>query len=138
MATPPPVSTTRPGVCHCLPNSNLLSKFVILFQNPLASSDDLQTGDHDSRTSSLLHSAERLLTPIQLPLPSGTPGQEQPKGGFLATWNSGNPTFAVLKATALQQAFGHPMAYARVLMQVNRYENRKNLFHIYRCFLDGI
>lgn len=30
----------------------------------------------------------------------------------------GNPTFAVLKATAIQQALGHPLNYARVLMQV--------------------
>lgn len=29
-----------------------------------------------------------------------------------------NPTFAVLKATAIQQALGHPLTYARVLMQV--------------------
>lgn len=40
-----------------------------------------------------------------------TPGDQQPPP-------PGNPTFAVLKATALQQALGHPLAYARVLMQV--------------------
>jgi hypothetical protein len=78
----------------------------------------VQTGDHVSTTSSLLHSAERLIAPIQTPLPAGTPVREQPTGGFTSTFNSANPTFAVLKATALQQALGHPMAYARVLMQV--------------------
>ena len=70
-------------------------------------------------TSSLLQSVERLIAPVQPPLPAGTPVQEQPTGGFTSTPNSANPTFAVLKATALQQALGHPMAYARVLMQVN-------------------
>ena len=40
-----------------------------------------------------------------------TPSDQQPPP-------PGNPTFAVLKATALQQALGHPLAYARVLMQV--------------------
>jgi hypothetical protein len=87
---------------------------IFLLQHTSPSNDDVEIGDHGS----LLHSAERLLAPIQPPLPAGTPVREQPTGGFTSTFNSANPTFAVLKATALQQALGHPMAYARVLMQV--------------------
>ena len=106
---------------------------------------DLQTGDHIHETTpssavhatdhihtpsehvhgttpaSVLRAAERIITPIQPPVQPGTPVQQQPTGGFTSTPNSANPTFAVLKATALQQALGHPMAYARVLMQV-KYE----------------
>ncbi len=88
----------------------------------------MQTGDHVSTTSSLLQSAERLIAPIQTPLSAGTSVQEQPTGGFTSTFNSANPTFAVLKATAFQQALGHPMAYARVLMQVKYLKKKQNLF----------
>ena len=48
----------------------------------------------------------------------GTAVQEQVTGGFTAPPNSANPTFAVLKATVLQQTFGHPLAFARTLMQI--------------------
>jgi hypothetical protein len=93
----------------------------------LLSNDDVQTGDHVSTTSSLFHSAERLIAPIQTPLPAGTPVREQLTGGFTSTFNSANPTFAVLKATALQQALGHPIAYARVLMQVKYLLKQKEI-----------
>ncbi|CAF1010953.1 unnamed protein product [Adineta steineri] len=99
MATPPPVSTIRST-------------------DPSLQNDEIQTDDNVSTPSSLLQSAERLIAPIQTPLPAGTPVQQQPTGGFTSTFNSANPTFAVLKATALQQALGHPMAYARALMQM--------------------
>lgn len=69
-------------------------------------------------STSLLHQAQRVIAPIQTPVGSGTPVQEQLTGGFTATANSANATFAVLKATVLQQSFGHPLAYARVLMQI--------------------
>ena len=62
---------------------------------------------------------ERVITPIQPPLQPGTPVRQQPTGGFTSTSNSANPTFTVLKATAIQQALGHPLAYVRVLMQVS-------------------
>ncbi|UJR08211.1 hypothetical protein I4U23_012484 [Adineta vaga] len=102
MTTPPPVSAVKST-------------------DPLASNDDVSVDNHVSipSVSSLLHSAERLVAPIQTPIAAGTAVQQQPTGGFTSTFNSANPTFAVLKATALQQAFGHPMAYARALMQVN-------------------
>ncbi len=114
MATPPPVSTIRPNVCDSFSILNL----IFFLQDPLLSNDDGQIDDDISNTSSLLHSAERLVAPIQTPLPAGTPVQEQPTGGFTSTFNSANPTFTVLKSTVLQQVIGHPMAYARVLMQV--------------------
>ena len=44
--------------------------------------------------------------------------EEQVTGGFTSPPNSANPTFAVLKATVLQQTFGHPLAFARTLMQI--------------------
>lgn len=59
--------------------------------------DEIETGE----PVSLLQSAERLLQPTQT-----------------SPANSSSATFAVLKATALQQAVGHPLSYARVLMQV--------------------
>jgi hypothetical protein len=82
--------------------------------------DDLQHGDPVQVTSvaSVLNSVERVIAPIQPPIQPGTPVQQQPTGGFTSTPNSANPTFTVLKATALQQAIGHPLAYVRVLMQV--------------------
>jgi hypothetical protein len=108
--------------CISLSFINKSSVFIFfLFQDSLLSNDDVQTGDHVSTTSSLLQSAERLIAPLQT---AGASVQEQPTGGF----NSANPTFAVLKATAFQQALGHPMAYARVLMQVKNLKKKQNLF----------
>ncbi|CAF3304484.1 unnamed protein product [Rotaria socialis] len=95
MTTPPPVSTTRP-------NDGSLSN------------DDAETGTNVAPTSSLFHSVERLITPSS----TETAVPEQAAGGFAGTFNSMNPTLAVLKVTALQQAVGHPVAYARVLMQM--------------------
>jgi len=94
MATPPPVTTTRPGG-H--------SGSVDDDTNPL---------------STLQNTAERYIAPIQPPLPAGTPVRPQPTGGFTSTYNSANPTFTALKATTLQQVIGHPMNYVRVLMQM--------------------
>lgn len=51
-------------------------------------------------------------------LQPGTPVLQQATGGFTSTSNSANPTFTVLKTTAIQQALGHPLAYVRVLMQM--------------------
>jgi len=99
MATPPPVSTTRLG-------DSLID-------------DDLQNGDHvhGNIPSSIIQSSERIITPIQPPLQPGTPVRQQ-TGGFTSTPNSANPTFTVLRATTLQLAVGHPLAYVRVLMQM--------------------
>ncbi|CAF1063675.1 unnamed protein product [Rotaria sp. Silwood1] len=69
------------------------------------SNDDVQTGEHISTTSSLFQ-------------PTGTSPRAQVTVGSTATPNTANPTFAVLKATTLQQALGHPVTYARVLMQI--------------------
>ncbi len=82
--------------------------------------EDLQNGDHVHVTSpsSILQTAERIVAPIQPPLPPGTSVQQQPTGGFTSTPNSANPTFAVLKSTTIQTALGHPLGYVRVLMQV--------------------
>ncbi len=81
----------------------------------------VQTGDHVHATtpSSVFHAAERIITPIQPPVQPGTPVRQQPTGGFTSTPNSANPTFTVLKATTIQHALGHPLAYVRVLMQVS-------------------
>ncbi|CAF2566421.1 unnamed protein product [Rotaria sp. Silwood2] len=69
------------------------------------SNDDVQTGENVSTTSSLFH------------LP-GASVREQTTVGSIGTPNSVNPTFAVLKATAFQQVLGHPVTYARTLMQM--------------------
>ncbi|UJR38069.1 hypothetical protein I4U23_030750 [Adineta vaga] len=61
---------------------------------------------------------ERIVTPIQPPVQPGSSVRQQPQGGFTSTPNSANPTFTVLKATTIQHALGHPLAYARVLMQL--------------------
>ncbi|CAF3646874.1 unnamed protein product [Rotaria sordida] len=66
------------------------------------SNDDIQT---DDQISTLSHSA-------------GTSIRQQATIGSTETRNSVNPTFAVLKATTFQQALGHPLTYARVLMQM--------------------
>ena len=81
--------------------------------------DDLPSGDYVSTTPSVVQTVERVITPIQPPLQPGTPVRQQATGGFTSTPNSANPTFTVLKATAIQQAIGHPLAYVRVLMQVS-------------------
>jgi hypothetical protein len=117
MATPPTVSTTRQGVC-----SEFYNKFQIksFFQDSLAD-DDLQNGDHvqGNIPPPVIQSSERIITPIQPPLQPGAPVRQQPTGGFTSTPNSANPTFTVLRATTLQLAVGHPLAYVRVLMQVS-------------------
>ena len=104
----------------------LLSPFASTVSRDLVLQDPLDTIDHgevvdpryEPSAGSLLDSVERLLAPIQTPATAGVPIHEPATGGLSSTLNSANPTFGVLKATAMQQAFGHPMAYARVLMQV--------------------
>ncbi len=82
--------------------------------------DNLQNDDHiqENVPSSVVHSSERIPTPIQPPLQPGAPVRQQPTGGFTSTPNSANPTFTALKATTAQLVIGHPLAYVRVLMQV--------------------
>jgi hypothetical protein len=74
---------------------------------------------HGTTPASIFHAAERVITPIQPPVQPGTSVQQQLTGGFTSTSNSANPTFTVLKATTIQHALGHPLAYVRVLMQVS-------------------
>ncbi len=83
--------------------------------------DDHQTGDHVQRNlpPSVTHPSERVITPIQPPLQPGTSAGQQANGGLTSTPNASNATFAVLRATTAQLAIGHPLAYVRVLMQVN-------------------
>ena len=82
--------------------------------------NDLQTGDHVHVTTptTVLPPNERIITPIQPPVQPGAPVRQEPAGGFTSTPNSANPTFTVLRATTMQLAIGHPLAYVRVLMQV--------------------
>ena len=117
MTSIPVVSTRRLDVS---PSSFFFFVFrsARVFQDPSINEEELAG---EPSPSSLLQSVERVIVPIQTPLPAGTPVREQVTGGFTATGNSANATFAVVKATVLQQAFGHPMSYARVLMQVRRH-----------------
>jgi hypothetical protein len=86
-------------------------------QDSSAVNDDSRV-NNDISSSLPRNPVERIITPIQTPASNGTSGQAQAMGnGYDATSQGANATFAVLKATALQQAFGHPMAYARILMQ---------------------
>ena len=105
MSTPPPVSTIRPSVC--IYHSSVDLHFFL--QNPLLLDNDEQAGDQVFSRSQI---NEEGVTLVQ------TPGQEQSTDAAKSTANAANPTFAVLKATGLQTALGHPLAYARVLMQV--------------------
>lgn len=82
------------------------SMLIFFSQNRSTFNDDDEINGPPSATSSLFRAA-------------GTSGREQEAAG---PTSAANPMFAVLKVTAFQQALGHPVAYARVLMQV--------MFHI--------
>jgi len=73
--------------------------------------DQHQNGDHSQPSTTLRRTAEQLVAPT-LPTTVRNPS------GFPTTLNSANPTFVVLKATCLQTALGHPMAFVRALMQM--------------------
>ena len=63
-----------------------------------------------------------MITPIQLPVEveSTLPSQSTLSGRYnCSTTPQSKATFAVVKSTTIQHAIGHPLAYARVLMQVS-------------------
>lgn len=99
---------------------------ICSFQNPLAN-DDLQIGDHVQENVSppITQTSERVVTPIHPPVQPRAPVRPLPTAGLNSAPNATNPTFSVLRATTLQLAVGHPLAYARVLMQV-RYSKSMN------------
>ncbi|CAF0964633.1 unnamed protein product [Adineta ricciae] len=65
----------------------------------------------------ITQTVERVVTPIQPPVQSGSTLRQRAQGGLSSSANSAKSTFTVLKATTIQHALGHPLAYARVLMQ---------------------
>lgn len=67
--------------------------------------------------------AQRSTNPNETDELDGAPSSQGGVGRNLtgvlpSTGNSANPTFAVLKSTFFQQSFGHPLIYAKTLMQI--------------------
>ncbi len=102
--------------------------------------DNIQNGDHIQGTlpTSIPQTIERVITPIQPPVQSGAQSRQNLTDGLNPTPNSGNPSFATLKATTFQVAFGHPLNYVRVLMQVRYIRNEFIIFFLFINSLDGL
>ena len=82
------------------------------------SNDDIEFNNHISNVDSLLRSAERIIPSTQASLSTETSTQEEEIDGLPSAPYSSDAMIFPFKRLAVHQAIRHPIAYARILIQV--------------------